>query len=185
MKWCTLVLVAGLAFAWASSPATSSAQGSRDLIIDPPSGGAGSRFQIVGAEGWTAGETVSLKVGFTASPDPLAFLGPFAIEQQLPVLPDGTWSFPVVVNESIFQGAPPDEPGAIIVRAASLSHSAVAAFQYTGLAPPPASDIAAAGFGPGAPPATLALLLALFAAGTGVLLVMSGAWRRLEPGSSR
>ena len=178
MKWCTLVLVSMLAFAWVSSPATSSAQEPRDLIIDPPSGGGGSRFQIVGIAGWTAGETVSLQLGFTASPDPLAFLGPFAIEEQLLVLPDGTWSFPVVVNASVFQGAPPDEPGAIIIRATSPSHSAVAAFQYTGLGPPPASEMADAGFGPGAPPAALASLLALFAAGGGALLVMSGAWRR-------
>ena len=175
MKRITFVLVAVLALAWALSSGTASAQQPRDLIIDPPSVAAGSRFQIVGAEGWTAGETVSLQLGFTPSPDALAFTGPFAIEEQLPVLPDGTWSFPVVVNESIFQGAPPDTTGSIVIRATASSHSAVAVFQYTG---PPISRVAGAGFGPGAPGAALALTLALFAAGTGALLVMSGAWRR-------
>lgn len=176
MKRNTCVLVAAFALAGVVFFGTASAQQPRDLIIDPPSGAAGSRFQIVGAEEWTAGETVALQLAFTTSPDALEFTGPFAIEEQLPVLPDGTWSFPVVVNESIFRGAPPDTTGSIVIRATTPSHSAVAAFQYTGQ-PALISRVASAGFGPAAPPATFALLLALFAAGIGTLLVLSGAWR--------
>jgi hypothetical protein len=179
VKWCPLVLVAALAFAWMLSVGTASAQEQRDPLIDPAAGGLGSRFQIVGQYGWAPGESVTIRIGFTSS-QPLAFDGPFTLEQQLTVLADGTWSFPVVVNEALFQGAAPSIPGYVVVVAQSATQRAVNAHIFTidGARPPGADAIAPLGFGPGAPTAALALVLALFAAGIGALLVMSGAWRR-------
>jgi hypothetical protein len=183
---CVLALLVAFALAIAPSLRTASAQEPRDPLIDPPSGGAGSRFQIVGRSGWTAGETVTLRVFFTTSPDPLNVApadAPLSQEFSLSVLADGTWSFPVVVDE--FFGAdggalPPDTPGYIVVRATAPSHEAVNAFVYTvrRVLPAGAEALASAGYGPPAPPASLGVTLALFAAGLGALLVVSGGLRR-------
>jgi hypothetical protein len=148
----------------------SDAQTPAALLVDPPSGVAGSRFQIVGQSGWTAGEIVDLRVGFAGRSDPATFSGPFAIDEDVTVLPDGTWSFPVVLNEAFFQGPPPAQPGAVAIQAESPSSHATAVFQYAGLGPPPAS-----GFGPIAQGSSVALIVALFAAGIGAMLVLRGA----------
>lgn len=174
MKWCTLVLVA-LVFARALSPDPSSAQESQALLIEPSSGGGGSRFQIVGRAGWTAGETVALHVSFEtaadatqAEPDPPTF------ETRVLVLMDGTWSFPIVVD-AIFGAPLPREPGTIVVRATSPSQTATATYSYSGAAAPNA------GFGPGAPGANMAIAVASFAAAIGAMFVLGGALRR-SPG---
>ena len=183
MLRCVLALVAALAFASASSFSTVSAQEPRDPLIDPPTGGAGSRFQIVGQTGWTPGDTVALRVGFTTSPDPLASgvqLEP-ASEFTITVLADGTWSFPIVVDE-LFRaaGGAPETPGYIVVRATSRDRIQVNAYVYTvrSVLPAGAEAIAAAGAGPGAPQAAVIVIAAMFSAGIGGLLMVSGALRR-------
>jgi hypothetical protein len=175
VKWHILVLVAALAVAWARSLDSVNAQ-TPDLIIDPPSGGAGSRFQIVGQSGWTAGEAVDVRVGFTPG-DAAAFAGPFAIDEQVTVLADSTWSFPVVLGDSFFGGPAPANTGTVVVQARSASHAATATFAYTGLGQPPAA-VSAAGFGRGADGASAAAVVAMFAAGVGAMLVAGGLGRR-------
>jgi hypothetical protein len=183
-----------LALLFALAPAlalfeTSSAQQPRDPLIDPTSGGPGSRFQIVGRAGWVPGETVNLRVFFTTSADPLsASEGAPSAEFTVTVLADGTWSFPIVVDEFFAaSGGPPDEPGYIVVRASAPSHEAVNAYIYTvrSVLPAGAEAIASAGFGPIAGPAHLGLMLALFAGGIGALLVVSGGLRCVYERQSR
>ena len=173
------MLVAALAFAWAL-PRSVSAQQSEYLLIEPDAGGAGSRFQIVGRAGWTAGESVALHISFTTAPDPVPVeSGPHVFETTVLVLMDGTWSFPVVVD-AVFGSPLPDSPGAVVVRATSPTRTAIASYTYGGASAPPASTdgVPAAGFGP-APPASVSLIVvALFAAGIGVLLLVGGAARR-------
>ena len=173
------MLVAALACAWALPLKTALASQQADLIIDPASGGAGSRFQIVGQSGWTADERVRLRVGFTATGDPAAFAGPYAIEQDVTVLADATWSFPVVLNDAFFGGPAPGSPGTIVVQAESPSNDASATFAYTGLGPPPA-DVGTAGFGPGAAGAPVMIIAALFATGIGAMLFVSGGMQRSD-----
>jgi hypothetical protein len=175
VKWRILVLVAALAVAWARSLDSSYAQ-TAELIIDPPAGGAGSRFQIVGQSGWIAGEAVSVRVGFTEG-DAASFAGPFAIDEQVTVLDDGTWSFPVVLSVAFFGGTAPATAGTVVVRAESPSHTATATFTYTGLGPPPAA-VSAAGFGQPAAGASAVAVVAMFAAGVGAMLVAGGFGRR-------
>lgn len=175
----TFVLVAALACAWALPLRTAFANQDAELIIDPPSGGAESRFQIVGQSGWTAAEIVRLRIGFSATGDPAAFTGPYALEQDVTVLADGTWSFPVVLNDAFFGNAAPGSPGAIVVRAESPSNDAFATFAYTGVGPPPA-DVGKAGFGPGVAGASAMIIAALFAAGVGAMVLVSGGIRRSE-----
>jgi hypothetical protein len=181
-----LALLSALAIVWASSLSTVSAQEPRDPLIDPPSGGAGERFTIVGQSGWTPGETVTLRISFTTSADPLNVApsaAPLTQEFTITVLADATWSFPLVINEffSADGGAePPDTPGFIVVRATAPSHEAVNAYVYTvrSVLPAGAGGIASTGAGPGAPSAAITVLAAMFAAGLGALLVVSGAMRR-------
>lgn len=180
MKWIAAALaVVALASLWAHSSGTAHAQEARDPLIDPPEGGNGSRFQVVGQFGWTPGETVMLGVGF-APADPFGFTGPFPFEREVTVLRDGTWSFPVVVNDDLLGRPPGDTPGYLVVRAASPSKTATNAYIYTvnGTRPAGAEQIADLGFGPGAASATAALTIAMFAAGTGALIVASGYGRR-------
>lgn len=173
------MLVAALAFAWAL-PGSISAQQSEYLLIEPDAGGAGSRFQIVGRSGWTAGETVALHVSFTTAPDRVPVeSGLYVFETTVLVLMDGTWSFPVVVD-AIFGSPLPDSPGAVVVRAASPTRTAIASYAYSGAgAPPAATDtVPAAGFGPSAPGALSATVVALFASCVGAMLLVGGASRR-------
>jgi hypothetical protein len=178
-------LFVALALLSGTFPRAASSQEPRDPLIDPPSGSAGSRFQIVGQSGWTPGEAVTLRVFFTTSTQPLDVAresAPLTQEFSVTVLADGTWSFPIVVNEFFAAdgGArPPDTPGYIVVSAAAPSHTAVNAFVYTvrSVLPAGAQAIAGAGFGGAAAPAGLPLLVALFSAGVGALLLGSGMLR--------
>jgi hypothetical protein len=172
--------VFALALAWALSPNTAHGQEGRDPLIDPPQGGAGTRFQVVGQSGWTPGETVTLRVGF-ATADPLSFAGPFPFEREVTVLRDGTWSFPINVNDDLLGAPLPAIPGYVVVSASSPTKTAVNAYVFTvnGSRPAGADAIAPLGFGPGAASPVVFVTLALFALGTGGLVVVSGAWRRL------
>lgn len=148
-------------------------------------GGDGSRFQVVGLIGWVPGETVRLRVGFATS-EPLTFAGPFAFEQPVTVLRDGTWSFPIVVNDALLGRPPGTTPGYIVVRAESGTHTAQNAYVYSvnGSLPAGADAIAMLGFGPGSAGGA-AIALALFAMATGALLTLSGLWRFRDLDSSR
>jgi hypothetical protein len=180
LKWIGTALAFALTIACAllASVGTAYGQEPRDPLIDPPAGGAESRFQVVGQRDWVPGETVRLRVGFAAA-DPLTFTGPFYFEQPVTVLRDGTWSFPIVVNEALLGQPPGATPGYIVVRAESGGRLAQNAYIYTvnGSRPSGADAIAPLGFGPGAPDGATALTLALFALGTGALVTLSGAWR--------
>jgi hypothetical protein len=175
-----MMCAVALALAYAFAPGRASAQEPLDPLISPLEGGDGSRFQIVGQFGWTPGETVTLGLGFTTSPEPLAFDGPFPFQRDVTVLADGTWSFPITVTDDVLAPLTPGpEPGYIVVRAESPSKTGVSAFIFTvdGARPLRAEVLAALGFGPTGGIA-FALTTALLAAGVGTLLVASGAMRR-------
>jgi len=180
-------LVVVLAFAWALFPQAASGQEARDPLIDPPEGGAGSRFQIVGQFGWTPGETVTLRIG-TTSADPASFAGPFPFEQNLTVLRDGTWSFPISVNDTLLSMPLGATPGYIVVQATSPTKTATNFYVFTvnGARPTGADVIAPLGFGPTDASPVFAITVALFAAATGALIAFSGAsrWRMAAPGSA-
>ncbi|MEX2226150.1 MAG: hypothetical protein WEB52_06855 [Dehalococcoidia bacterium] len=180
MKWIGTILAFVFALSWAFSPHMASAQEERDPLISPQVGERGSRFQIVGQFGWTPGEQVALSIGFVQA-QPFAFDGPFAFEQEVTVLRDGTWSFPVVLNDAL--GLPlAGDPGYVVVRAQSPSKTATNAFVYTvdGRTPVGAEQIADLGFGPGFANVALPLGIALFALGIGSLLIVSGELRRRD-----
>ncbi|MEX2246680.1 MAG: hypothetical protein WEC75_08325 [Dehalococcoidia bacterium] len=185
VKWTLLTLAVALACASALPLRTASAQQPRDPLISPQEGADGSRFQIVGQSGWTPGETVTIRLAFTPT-DPLApdgtdiWTGDTYHERQVTVLRDGTWSFPITVPDELFPFILGDTPGFILVRAESPSKNASNAWVYSpgGRRPPGAEAIAGLGFGPGAPSPALATTLALFAAATGALLILSGARRQ-------
>jgi hypothetical protein len=67
-----------------------------------------------------------------------------------------------------------------VVRAVSPTLTATGTFAYSGADFPPASGegVPSAGFGPGAQQTNLAIALALFAAGVGVMFLAGGALRR-------
>jgi hypothetical protein len=180
VKWIVTILALASALAWALIPQMASAQEDRDPLIAPAAGERGSRFQIVGQFGWTPGEEVDITIGFVAA-DPFTFAGPFPYEQHVTVLRDGTWSFPVVLNDAL--GLPIEsEPGYLVVRAESPSKTATNAFVYTveGRTPVGAEQIAHLGFGPDIGNTALPLGIALFGLGIGALLVVSGEMRRRE-----
>lgn len=158
------------------------AQQARDPLIDPPSGGAGSRFQVVGQSGWTPGETVTISIAFSTAPEPLSYSGMFPYAAQVTVLRDGTWSFPVVLNETVLGAPLPSLPGYVIVRAESGLHVAVNAYVYTldGRRPAGADAIAPLGFGMPPPDPTFAVTVAMFAVGIGGLFAAAGLLRRRE-----
>jgi hypothetical protein len=174
-----LVLALICASAWALLPSIAGAQQSRDPLIAPQEGGVGSRFQVVGQSGWTPDETVKLRLAFVTA-DPLAYAGPFSVEHSVTVLRDGSWSFPVTVTDTLF--APPfgGRPGYIVVQAQSPTRTAQNAFILTvgGTRPAGAAQIAALGFGAGAPGAAAVVAVGLFAAGVGALCLVSGRARR-------
>jgi hypothetical protein len=150
-----------------------------DPLIDPPQGAAGARFQIVGQTAWTAGDTVTISYGFADAAPADAYDGPFYNEQQVTVLRDGTWSFPTVVNDSLFP-FPLWRPGYIVVKAQSATTTAVNSYVYTveGRAPAGLPPLAELGSGPAGGSAVFPLTLALFAAGAGALIAFAGAMRR-------
>lgn len=177
MKRIVAVLTLALACSWALLPRAALAQDDRDPLISPPAGERGSRFQIVGQFGWHPGEQVAIRIGFVTAA-PFAFNGPFPYEQHVTVLRDGTWSFPVVLNDAL--GLPlASEPGFLVVRAESPSRTATNAFVYTvnGRAPAGAGEVANLGFGPALGNPALPLGIGLFALGVGALLLVSGEMR--------
>jgi hypothetical protein len=156
------------------------AQTPRDPLIAPEEGVQGSRFQVVGQTGWTPGETVTIALAFTTSPDPLRYSGPFEHERTVTVLRDGTWSFPINVTDDLLERPLDETPGFIVVRAQSPTKTAINAFVFSpnGIRPAGAEAIAHLGFGPSNADPTFTATLALFIAGAGALLVASGAGRR-------
>ena len=182
MKRIGRVFAAALACAFYLT--TSFAQTARDPLIVPQEGGNGSRFQIVGQNGWMPGETVTISLGFSTDAAvagaPESFGGPFYHERQTTVLRDATWSFPIVVDD-VFP-FPLDQAGVIVVRAQAPSHTAANTFKFTPnvSAVAGAQAVGKAGFGPDAGGPSIATA-ALFAAGLGVLLVLSGIARRRVP----
>ncbi|MDP9238592.1 MAG: hypothetical protein M3P30_14560 [Chloroflexota bacterium] len=151
----------------------------RDPLTSPASGAAGSRFQIVGQSGWAPGETVTISLGFSDTDPGEQFSGAMYHERQVTVLRDGTWSFPIVVNNEILP-FPLWRPGFIVVKAQSATKTAVNSFVYTveGRAPLGAPPLADLGTGPEPPSNALVATLALFVAATGALIAGSGWIRR-------
>ena len=185
MKWVCSAFAIALACAWALSISTASAQSERDPLIAPGEGAAGSRFQVVGQTGWTPGETVTLEFTFADTDPGASPNGPFFHQREITVLRDGTWSFPVAVNNELFP-FPLWRPGFIVVRATSGTHSATNVFAYTveGRRPAGYPPLAELGSGPmPSPTAAVAGTAALFAAGIGALLAASGAIRRRTGGN--
>lgn len=178
VKWLLSVLAVALACASALIPAAAGAE-QRDPLISPASGGAGVLFQVVGETGWTPGESVTISVGFSDTDPDGQYAGAFYHERQVTVLRDGTWSFPIVVNNQLVP-FPLWRPGYIVVRAQSGAHVAINSFIYTveGRAPIGAPPLAELGFGPAAGLSAVPFTLALFIAGAGVLFIASGAIRR-------
>lgn len=178
VKWLSSVFAVVCALACALSLRAASAQQPRDPLIDPQQGGFGSRFQIVGQTGWTPGETVTIRLGFTAA-DPLTFAGPFYHERTAAVLRDGTWSFPINVNDDLFPFPLGTTPMFIVVQVQSAAKTATNAFIYApgGRLPVGAEAIAHLGFGPQHATPVFALTAALFLAATGALIVAGGRLR--------
>jgi hypothetical protein len=180
VKWLAASFAIVLAFAWAIPLGHAFAQVPADPLISPAEGGAGALFQVVGQSGWTPGETVTLTFGFADIAPDASYAGATYHERQVTVLRDGTWSFPVVVNSDLFP-FPLWRPGFIVVRAQGADKTEVNSFVYTVAVRAPLGTPPLASFGFGPPPGldrSFLLTLALFAAGTGALLTLSGAWRR-------
>ena len=76
------------------------------------------------------GETVTLSFGFSDDAPDEGYAGPFYTEQSVTVLRDGTWSFPVVVNNELFP-FPLWRPGFIVIQAAGRSQTTITPFTYT------------------------------------------------------
>lgn len=153
-----------------------------DPLIDPGVGAAGDRFQVVGQTGWTPGETVTLEFGFSDTPVEASYSGAMYHGRQVTVLRDGTWSFPVVINQDLFP-FPLWRPGYIAVKASSPTKTVIGSFVYTveGRRPaglPPLADL---GSGPDAGPRPAwPLAAALLAGMAGALIAASGAMRRMR-----
>jgi hypothetical protein len=189
-----LTALAGvLAIAGAALFQTATGTAQQATFVTPGEGGAGSRFQIVGEAGWAPGETITLEFTFLDAP-PLegeGFAGPFYRTEQVTVLRDGTWSFPVVVNQDVLP-FPLWRPGYIAIRARGAAQTTLTLFRYTvaGQGPvgqPPLADL---GFGPGDAAGSAGLLAAvLFLAGTGALIATAGGMRyaggELRPATGR
>jgi hypothetical protein len=180
VKWLAYALAFALACTGALTAHRALAQTPRDPLIVPEEGGQGSRFQIVGQIGWTAGSTVTIELAFTTSADPLHYDGPFQQQRTAMVLRDGTWSFPISVADDVLGLPLDDTPGFIVVRAQSGTRVAVNAFVFSpgGKRPAGAEAIAHLGFGPSDADPTFTATMALFFAGVGALLLASGTGRR-------
>lgn len=175
MKWIVAAIAAALASLWLS-PLGTSAQ-SADLLIDPPQGAAGSRFQIVGQNGWTPGERVTLTFDFADLPPSATTVTAGAYHQrEVEVLRDGTWSFPIVVNRDLFP-FPLWRPGYIVVFAQSPSKHAVGTYVYTVEGRRPAGLPPLAELGSGQRSGSGALTAGLITAGAGALLIAAGGLR--------
>ena len=181
MKWALIALAIVLACAGAATFHTTTGQAQQATFVSPGEGSAGSRFQIVGEAGWTPGETITLEFTFVDAPPPEGegFAGPFYRTEQVTALRDGTWSFPVVVNEDVLP-FPLWRPGYIAIRARGATQTTVTLFRYTveGRGPVGEPPLAELGFGPGAGAGDGVLgTVALFLAGVGVLVVVGGRMR--------
>lgn len=186
VKWLCTALAVALAVAWAFSHSASTQAQEGDPLLAPGEGSAGGRFQVVGQLGWTPDEQVTLEFGF-ADTDPLSYAGPWYHERAVTVLRDGTWSFPIVINEELFP-FPLWRPGYIVVRATSGTHVETNAFVYTveGRRPAGLPPLAALGSGPGIGAHGGPLIaVSLLALGTGVLCVLAGGFRRRADGDER
>ena len=185
VRWLALVLALAFACVRALPIRSSFAQESSGLLISPAQGEGGSRFQVVGQSGWTPGETVTLTFGFADLPADATFAGATYHQRDVTVLRDGTWSFPVVVNEELFP-YPLLRPGYIVVRATSPSKTDTGNFVYTvqGRLPLGTPPLSTFGFGPQRPDRGASVALALLCAGAGGLLVFGG-WRSRLRGEDR
>ena len=183
VKWAGIVLV--LAFACVAALVSSSstyARAQEPTFVSPTQGAAGSRFQIVGEVGWTAGETLTLQFTFLDAPPTEAesFAGPFYHEEQVTVLRDGTWSFPVVINSELFP-FPLWRPGYIAVRAVGGGQATLTLFTYTvdGRGPQDAPPLAELGFGPGDAGAGSGVWgVVVFMVAAGLLVGAAGVFRK-------
>lgn len=151
--------------------------------MSPTEGSAGSRFQIVGEVGWTPGETVTIAFGFSDTPPADDFSGPLYTEQTVTVLRDGTWSFPVVINNQLFP-FPLWRPGYIVVVADGAQQTATASVVYSveDERPLGAPPLAPLGFGPKIEESLAAdlTMVALFFLAVGVLIAGIGQMRRVS-----
>ncbi|MBI5289495.1 MAG: hypothetical protein HY873_11045 [Chloroflexi bacterium] len=177
-----LTALAGvLAIAGAVLHQSTTGQAQQATFVSPGEGGAGSRFQIVGEAGWTPGETITLEFTFVDVPPAQAeaFAGPFYRTEQVTALRDGTWSFPVVLNEDVLP-FPLWRPGYIAIRARGAAQTTLTLFTYMvdGRGPQGPPPLAEFGFGPGdSGHAGVLGTVALFLAATGVLAHVSGRLR--------
>ncbi len=180
LKWAGIVLV--IVFACVAALISSSstyARAQEPTFVSPTQGAAGSRFQLVGEVGWTAGETLTLQFTFLDAPPAEAesFAGPFYHEEQVTVLRDGTWSFPVVINSDLFP-FPLWRPGYIAVRVQGAGQSTLTLFSYTVDGRGPRGTLAELGFGPrGGGVGSGWIGMAVMLASTGVLIAAAGALR--------
>jgi hypothetical protein len=179
VKWVLTALAVALACAGAIIQ-RNIGRAQQDTFVSPTEGSAGSRFQVVGELGWVLGETVTISFGFSDLPPGPDYAGPFYNEQPVTVLRDGTWSFPVVINDQLVP-FPLWRPGYIVVKAAGGRQTTLTTVVYTvgerrPVGEPPLSEL---GFGPPAGGTALAVALAgaLFAGGAGLLVGLSGAMR--------
>jgi len=176
-----------LAFAGAAIAHTNTGQAQQATFVSPGEGGAGSRFQIVGESGWTPGEAITLEFTFVDEPpaEAEAFAGPFYRTEQVTALRDGTWSFPVVLNENVLP-FPLWRPGYIAILARGASQTTLTLFTYTvaGRGPEGPPPLAEFGFGPGDVTGTgVSVAVVLFLAATGALVLTAGRLR-LKPATS-
>jgi hypothetical protein len=178
VKWLCTALAVALAITWALSHSASTLAQDGDPLLAPGEGSAGGRFQVVGQLGWTPDEHVTLEFAF-ADDAPLTYGGPWYHERDVTVLRDGTWSFPIVINDELFP-FPLWRPGYIVVRATSGSHTEINALVYTveGQRPAGLPPLANLGAGPDGAGATPLVGMLLFMSGIGMMFVMSGSMRR-------
>jgi hypothetical protein len=179
LKWAVTALAAAYAIACATVLA-SAASAQEAIFVSPTEGSAGSRFQIVGEVGWTPGETITLGFGFSDAPPGDAYTGPLYNEQTLTVLRDGTWSFPVVINDELFP-FPLWRPGFIVIVAEGEQQRVTTSVVYTVEEERPvgAPPLAPLGFGPNVHDSTATTLLtvALFVFASGALVAGLGRMR--------
>lgn len=181
VKWAGIVL--GIALVVMTALVTSrstQARAQEPTFVSPTEGAAGSRFQLVGEAGWTAGEILTLEFTFLDAPpsDAESFAGPFYHQEQVTVLRDGTWSFPVVINSDLFP-FPLWRPGYIAVRVLGAGQATLTLFTYTvdGRGPQGAPPLAELGFGPGGDSHAGVWALVMLLSAGGLVVGASGVFR--------
>jgi hypothetical protein len=185
VKWAftplALVLVCAAALLYPGSATAGAA-----TFVSPDEGEAGSRFQIVGESGWVPNETLTIEFTFLDAPPAEAesFGGPFYRTEIITALRDGSWSFPVVINNEILP-FPLWRPGYIAIKVSGSTQSTITLVTYLvdGERPAGTPPLADLGFGTELDdgPATTMITLAMFALGTGALLLLGGV-TRVPPG---